>query len=179
MRTPATPFAAELGQTIGFRPASRRAKFRFPCSQMTFATHGSRDGPGGENVGPAFRITIVYGAVDGSASRNISSVTTGNALSSVYFIWLDGSLRQPDDMTLRVDEVGEGEVVARDLHWRNEDLAPELLDLLQVSRRVVDLDEEGHVTHVAILACPYASADAPIGGGDQAVVHVSRGALDL
>src|SRR5258708_17989191 len=119
MLTPVSSLPSAIGQTIGFRAASRRAKFRLPCSQMTFATHGSRSGPGGENFGPAFRTTIVYGAVDGSASRNISSVTTGKALSSVYFMWLDGSFRQPDDMTLGVDEVGEGEVVARDLHSRD------------------------------------------------------------
>src|SRR5258708_10472331 len=113
MLTPVSPLPSAIGQTIGFRPASRRAKFRFPCSQMTFATHGSRAGPGGENFGPAFRITIVYGAVDGSASRNISSVTTGNALSSVYFIWLDGYLRHTDTMSIRVDDEGEGEVLAR------------------------------------------------------------------
>src|SRR5262249_55730137 len=91
---------------------------------------------------------------------------------------LDRTFGQADDVALGVGEEGKRQTEVREFSWPDHDRAAQLLGLLQVCRRVVDLDVERHATRPAVLAGPDAATDAllscldqPVAGPVTGVVH--------
>src|SRR5690348_17533036 len=138
---------------------------------------------GGSYLGPFFRIAMVYVRVFVSDSRMYSSEISGRlSISEVFCCMaclLHRTLRQSDQVALRVREIGKCQSIPRHLCRRNNRGSSELLRLFEIRGRILDLHVEADMTAVAILRGANAAGNAPVAGRYQAIAGTVAGILNL